>query len=169
MGDTVDALAYKADVKTRVKDSIADKRDQVVDRVRGTTEKVGESTPDGEQLKDGAHRAVGIAQENPIGLALGGVAVGFLAAMLVPSTRIEDERIGPVADQVKETAAETGREALERGKDVAGQVVEQAVEGAKEVGQEALETAKEAGQEQAGELKDSAEEGAQQVGDQVRS
>jgi gas vesicle protein len=169
MGDTVDALAYKADVKTRVKDSIADKRDRVVDKVRGTTDKVGETAPDGEQLKDGAHRAAGIAQENPLGLAIGGVAVGFLAAMLVPSTKIEDERLGPLADQVKETAAETGQEALERGKDVAGQVVGQAVEGAKEVGQEALDTAKDAGQQQAEELKDSAKEGAQQVGEQVRS
>jgi gas vesicle protein len=169
MGETVDALAYKADVKTRVKDSIADKRDQVVEKVRGTTDKVGESTPDGEQLKDGAQRAVGIAQENPLGLALGGVAAGFLAAMLVPSTKVEDERFGPLADKVKETAAETGKEALERGKDVAGQVAEQAVEGAKEAGQEALETAKEVGQQQAEELKESAKEGAQQVSEQVRS
>jgi vacuolar-type H+-ATPase subunit H len=165
MGDTVDALAYKADVKTRVKESVADKRDRLVAQVQGTTHKVGDATPDGEQLKEGAQQAVGIAQENPLGLALGGVAVGFLAGMILPSSKLEDERVGPLADQVKETAAETGKEALERGRDVVGEVAEQA----KEAGQDALETAKEAGREQAEELKESAKEGAQEVGQQARS
>jgi len=168
MGETVDALAYKADVKTRVKESIADKRDRLVDQIRGTTENIGEAAPDGEQLKEGAHRAVGVAEENPLGLALAGVAGGFLAGMLLPSTRIEDERVGPLADTVKETAVENGQEAFDRGKDVVGQVAEQAVEDVKEAGQDALETAKEAGQEQAEELKESAKEGIEEVGEQTR-
>jgi gas vesicle protein len=158
MGETVDALAYKTDVKTRVKESVSDKRSRLVDQIKGTGHRVGEAAPDGEQLKSGAHRAVGMAEENPLGLALAGVAGGFLAGMLLPSTRVEDEKVGPLADQVKETAAETGREALDRGQQVAGQVAEQAVEGAKEAGQEAIETAKEAGREQAEELKSSVQE-----------
>jgi hypothetical protein len=158
MGDTVDALAYKTDVKTRVKESIADKRERLIEQVRGTTDKVGEATPDGQEVKEGARQAVGVAQENPIGLALGGVAAGFLAGMLLPSSRIEDERVGPIADQVKETAAETAEEAVDRGREVAGQVAEQAVE-----------TAKQSGQEQAEELKDSAREDAQAAREQARA
>jgi hypothetical protein len=176
MGDTVDALAYKTDVKTRVKESISDKRERLISQVQGTTHKVGDATPDGQQVKEGAQQAVGVAQENPLGLAIGGIAAGFLAGMMLPSTKMEDEKVGPIADQVKETAAETGQEALERGREVASQVAEQAVEGAKEVGehakgvgQQAMETAKEAGQEQADELKDSAKEGAQEVREQARS
>lgn len=176
MGDTVDALAYKTDVKTRVKESISDKRERLISQVQGTTHKVGEATPDGHQVKEGAQQAVGVAQENPLGLAIGGLAAGFLAGMMLPSTKIEDEKVGPIADQVKETAAETGQEALERGREVAGQVADQAVEGAKEVGehakevgQQAMETAKEAGQEQTEELKDSAKEGAQEVKEQART
>jgi gas vesicle protein len=168
MGNTVDALAHKADVKTRVKESIGEKRDRVVGQLRGTTENIGEAAPDGQQLKEGAQRAVGVAEENPIGLALAGVAGGFLAGMLIPSTRIEDERVGPLADTVKETAVETGQEALDRGKEVAGQVAGQAVEGVKEAGQDAIETAKEAGQEQAEELKESAKEGVEQAREQAR-
>jgi hypothetical protein len=68
--------------------------------------------------------------------------------MMVPATKIEDERVGPIADQMKDKAMETGQEAIERGKDVAGQVTEQAVE-----------TAKEAGQEQAEELRSSVQGG----------
>ena len=176
MGDTVDALAYKTDVKTRVKESISDKRERLISQVQGTTHKVGEATPDGQQVKEGAQQAVGVAQENPLGLAIGGLAAGFLAGMMLPSTKIEDEKVGPIADQVKETAAETGQEALERGREVASQVADQAVEGAKEVGQhakevsqQAMETAKEASQEQGEELKDSAKEGAQEVKEQART
>ncbi len=184
MGDTVDALAYKTDVKTRVKESISDKRDRLIEQVQGTTDKVtgkvGEATPDGQQVKEGAQQAVGVAQENPLGLAVGGLAAGFLVGMMLPSSKIEDERVGPLADQVKETAAETATEALDRGREVATQVAEQAVEGAKEAGgqaveaakeagQQAMDTAKEASQEQAEELKDSAKEGAQEVKEQART
>ncbi|MGN6257866.1 MAG: hypothetical protein ACTHN3_08980 [Solirubrobacterales bacterium] len=169
MGDTVDALAYKADVKTRMKESISDKRDRLVEQIQGTKHKVGEATPDTEQVKEGAREVVGVAQENPLGLALGGLAAGFLVGMMLPSSKLEDERVGPIADQVKETAVETAEEAVDRGREVASQVAEQAVEGAKEVGQQVVDTAKEAGQEQTEELKDSAREGAQEVKEQARA
>jgi ElaB/YqjD/DUF883 family membrane-anchored ribosome-binding protein len=126
MGDTVDALGYKADVKSRAKDRINETKDRL-------TGKVSDVTPDGRQVK----RAAGLAQENPLGLAIGGIAVGFLAGMLAPSSRVEDEKIGPMADEVKDQIKETGQEAMERGKDVA---------------QQAAETAKDAGQQHAQEM-----------------
>jgi Protein of unknown function (DUF3618) len=127
MGETVGALGYKADVKTRAKDNIADKRDRLKERITGTA-------PDPDEVKEGAKRAVGVAQENPLGLALGSLAVGFVAGMLVPSTRVEDEKVGPMADQVKDTARESGQEALERGKEVAKEAAESAQETVQEQG-----------------------------------
>jgi uncharacterized protein DUF3618 len=107
MGDTVEALGHKTDVTGRAKEAISVRTDNV---------------------KDGARRAAGMAQENPLGLALGAVAVGFVGGLLIPSTRVEDERIGPLADQIKEKAKETGQEAVERGKDAARQAAESAQE-----------------------------------------
>ena len=126
MGETVDALAYKADVKTRAKESVSDKvdtlkskvtgaGDSVRESVMGARDSVAEATPSTGDVKHRARRAKGMAEENPLGLALGGLALGFIGGLLVPSTRVEDEKIGPVADQVKERAAETGQQALERG------------------------------------------------------
>ncbi len=152
MGETVDALGYKTDVKSRTKESIADRKDAVVSKFTGTGSKVNENTPSGQDVKQGAKKAAGIAQENPLGLALGGVAVGVLAGMLVPSTRIEDEKLGHIADQVKDQVKETGGEALERGKQVA-----------QDAAQSAKETAQESGQEQAEELKSSAADSAQET------
>jgi gas vesicle protein len=129
MGDTVEALGHKADVPGRAKEAISSRVDTVKDKVPSTGQ------------------AAGVAKENPLGLAVGAAAVGFVAGMLIPSTRIEDEKIGPMADQVKDKARETGQEALERGKDVARQTAESA-----------KETAQEAGKEQAGELRDSTQD-----------
>jgi Protein of unknown function (DUF3618) len=131
MGETVEALGYKADVKTRAK------------------EKISGATPDTGQVKAGAKRAAGVAQENPLGLALGSVAVGFLAGMVIPSTRVEDEKVGPIADDVKGRVKETGQEALERGKEVAQEAAQSAKETAQERGQEQAEEMREGGSEQA--------------------
>lgn len=79
---------------SNTKDSIADRKDAVVSKLTGSGSKVSDATPSGQDVKQGARKAAGIAQENPLGLALGGVAVGVLAGMLVPSTRIEDEKLG---------------------------------------------------------------------------
>jgi len=134
MGETVDALGYKADVKGRAKDRVVGVKDRVVG-----------ATPDGDDVKQQARRARSLAQDNPLGLAVGAIAVGFLAGTLIPSTRVEDEKLGELSDDVVERAKATGQEALERGKQVA---------------QDAAETAKESGREHAGELKSSAQENA---------
>jgi ElaB/YqjD/DUF883 family membrane-anchored ribosome-binding protein len=126
MGDTVDALAYKADVKTRAKESVSEKVDNLKSKVTGAKDTVADATPSGGEVKHHAKRTVGIAQENPLGLAIGAAAIGFVAGMLIPSTRVEDEKIGPVADQVKSKAAETGQQVLDRGKQVASDVASSA-------------------------------------------
>jgi gas vesicle protein len=153
MADTVQALGDKADVKSRAKEAVAERRDQIKDKVSGLTGRASEATPDSQQVKEGARQAVGVAQENPIGLAIGGVAVGFLVGMAMPSTRIEDERVGAMSDQVKETVKETGQEALERGKEVA---------------RETASTAKDTAREQAHELAASAQENVQQSTEQAK-
>ena len=93
-----------------------------------------------------------MAKENPLGLAIGAVAIGFLAGLAVPSTRVEDEKLGPMADQVKDKVKETGQEAMDRGKQVA-----------QEVASSAADTAKQATQEHGQELADSAKQNAQEV------
>jgi hypothetical protein len=132
MGDTVDALGYKAGVKSRTKDAVSDKVDSI-------KEKVGGSTPSTGDVKEGARKAGGMAKENPLGLAIGATAVGFIAGLLVPTTRIEDEKLAPMASDMREKAMDAGQEAMDRGKQVA---------------QDAMQTAKESGQEHAQEMRE---------------
>jgi ElaB/YqjD/DUF883 family membrane-anchored ribosome-binding protein len=179
MSETVEAIGYKADVPSRAKDKVSETVDNVKNKVSGTatrakeavvgtasragdaassaTSRVGEATPSGGQVKQQAKQAVGLAQENPLGLAVGAVALGFLAGLAVPSTRVEDERLGPVADQVKDKVKETGQEALDRGKQVA-----------QEVASSAADTAKEQTQEHGQDLAQSAKQNTQDLGAQTR-
>lgn len=152
MAETADALAYKADVPTRTKDWIGEKKDAIVETVSGVSSKVGDAAPDGSDVTRSAGRMKRLAERNPVGLAIGGAAVGFIAGLLTPSTRIEDERIGPMADDVKASAAEAGREAVERGKDVV-----------QEAGSAAIETAKERSREQGEELSESLQDKARDL------
>jgi ElaB/YqjD/DUF883 family membrane-anchored ribosome-binding protein len=179
MSETVEAIGYKADVPSRAKDAVSDKVENVKskvsdtatrakeavvgtasragDSVSGAASRVGEASPSGGQVKQQAKRTAGLAKENPLGLAIGAAAIGFLAGLAVPSTRVEDEKLGPVADQVKDKVKETGQEALDRGKQVA-----------QEVASTAAETAKDRTQEHGQELADSAKQNAQDVQGEVR-
>jgi hypothetical protein len=179
MSETVEAVGYKADVPSRAKDAVSDKvenmkskvsdtatraKEAVVgtaskagDSVSGAASRVGDATPSGGEVKQKTRQVAGLARENPLGLAIGAVAVGLLAGLAVPSTRVEDEKLGPVADQVKDRVKETGQEALDRGRQVA-----------QEVASSAADTAKEQTQEHGQDLAESATQNAQDLGAQTR-
>jgi hypothetical protein len=163
MGDTVDALGYKADVPARAKDSVSDKVGSLKAKIGGVGSQVSDAAPDAGEVKQGAKQAVGIAQENPLGLAIGAAAGGFLLGMLIPGTRVENERIGPVADQVKQQAKQTGQEALEHGKQIAQETAETAGQKAQEAVAEVKEKAQESAQAHGQDLAESAKESAEQL------
>jgi hypothetical protein len=146
MGDTVDALTSKANVGQRVKSSLGEQTEKVRTQMQSTASQVNDATPGTADVREGAQRAVGVAQRNPLGLALGGVAAGFLVGMALPSTRIEDKHIGSAADELKDRAVEGGQEALEKGKQVAQDVVETAKDSAQDAVASAEDSPKETGE-----------------------
>jgi hypothetical protein len=101
MGDTVEAVAHKTEVAGRVKEAASEKLDSVRSKLSG-------AIPDSGERKRGPPGA-GIAQENPLGLGIAAVVAGFLAGLLGPSTKLQDEKIGPLADQVKRRRRRPGR------------------------------------------------------------
>ena len=145
MGEAVEAIGYKADVKSRVKESVVEKKDAVVSRVTG-------AVPDRDQMKSGA-RKVGVSKENPLGLAVAGLAAGFVVGTLLPATSVEDERLGEMSDQVGEKAREVGQETVDRTKEVARGAVDSA-----------RETVQERGGDEAQQLTSSLRDKAQEVG-----
>ena len=149
MGDTVDALGYKADVPSRAKESITGKVQDAKAKITGAGSQISDAAPGAGDVK----QAVGVVQENPLGLAIGAAAVGFLAGMLIPSTKVEDEQLGPVADQVKEQVKQTGQEAIERGKQVAHDTAQTATESARQAASDIKDQAQDSAQQHSEELK----------------
>jgi hypothetical protein len=145
MSDTVEAIGYKANVPARTKDWVADKKDTVASRMSGVT-------PDGQSVKNRSLRLKETAQRNPLGLAAAGVALGVIGGLFAPSTRVEDERLGPMADQVKSTVADAGQEAVDRGAQVAQAATQSAAETAKEQSREQGQELSESLQGRAGKI-----------------
>ena len=140
MDDTVAALAYKVDLPSRVKDAVNDRVetakgtigdvvDTVKDAVTGAGVRVGstidatrrtmsetlsETTDRMGNVGHAARRGFGIAVENPLGLALGALALGILGGLLLPVSEFEREKIGPLRDELLDRAKTMGREAVER-------------------------------------------------------
>jgi len=150
VGDEVDALSYKTDVPARVGGYVDDKKQAVKDKVSGvknaitgTTSDAMHSTsnalPDGRQIG----RLKDTAERNPLGLVVGGAAIGFVAGLLIPSTRLEDRQMGEMSDKVMDAAKETAGDALESGKQVAAD----AADSAKEQGSELASNLQERAQE----------------------
>lgn len=149
MSERTDALAYKADVKSRAQDAITEKRDAIRERVRGALGGASEAAPDPDQIRGRARQGAGLVRDNPLALALGAAAVGALIGLVLPRTALEDERIGDTADALKEKMAETGQEALDRGQQVA---------------RDTMHAAKESGTEHASQLAEGAQQRTQDLG-----
>ena len=134
MTETVDALGYKADVKSRAQEKVSDTVSSAQERVSGTMTsvkeaivgakdsvtgtasgtaggvsdrassvaggvsdrassvagRVSDATPSAADIRQGVRRGAGMAQENPLGLAIGATALGFLAGLAIPTTRVEE-------------------------------------------------------------------------------
>ena len=136
VGDEVDALSYKTDVGARVGDYVDDKKEAVKSTFTGAKDTVGGVVPDRRTNKRGATHVRDTAESNPLGLAVGGLAVGFLVGMLLPQTRVENQQMGEASDRLIDAAKDTAGEAVDRGEHVAQEAVEAAVDTAKESGRE---------------------------------
>src|SRR5215213_108050 len=84
VGDEVDALSYKTDVGARVGDYVEDKKEAVKSKFTGAKDTVTAAVPDTGTIKRGASEVRSTAERNPVGLVIGGVAVGFLLGTLAP-------------------------------------------------------------------------------------
>ena len=150
VGDEVDALSYKTDVSARVGDYVDDKKQAVKDKFTGARDAVtgtaSKAVPSGESVG----RVKDLAERNPIGLAVGAAAVGFVVGLAMPSTRVENEHVGEMSDRLVEAAKETAGDAVERGKQVAQDAAETAREGGREQGQELVSNLQDRVQESAG-------------------
>jgi len=130
VAEDVRSVAYNANVVERGKEAAQDRIDDakhaVMDRVQGARDALGSA---GMRVRD-------VTVENPIGMLLAGLAVGFLVGMMLPVSRFEAERIGPMADEMKDRMREAGGEMMRRG----GEVIKDTIEATKEAATASIRT-----------------------------
>ena len=124
VGEEVDAISYKTDVGARVGDYVEEKKDAVTSKLGAVKDVATKPIQDRAQI-----RQVRLtAERNPLGLAVGAAGVGFALGLLLPGTRMENEKLGAAGDKVSEVA----REGWEHGKQVAQETAQGAMEAAKD-------------------------------------
>ncbi len=123
VAEDVRSVAENANVVERAKETAQNKMDDVKssmgERVRQAREKL-------EDARDQMSNMT--PTENPIGMLIAGVAVGFLIGLALPVTRFESERIGPIAQDMKEKARQKGTEVVRRG----GEVIKETIEASRD-------------------------------------
>ena len=86
MGDTVAAVAEKADVKAQAKKKVEESKEELKSKVSGVREKIGDATP--ESAQQGAAQVADRARSQPLPFAVAGAfAVGVLVGMLIKRSR----------------------------------------------------------------------------------
>lgn len=73
-------------------------------------------------------------EENPLAVGVATLTLGILGGLALPSTRKEDELLGETRDRLVDRIEEVGREALDKGKQVAGTAVDTLKEEAENAG-----------------------------------
>lgn len=184
LGRDVDALAEKVDPSK----AMERQKDRLRDRVRNVSEKVM-GTPDddsnaqdsgalhqaseqlselkdqaGETVQDIPRKVKSGTRGNPLAAGLIAFGAGWLAASLIPSSRMEQDaaeqvkdRAQPLVNEAKSVAQEAGEHLKPQAQEAAQSVKEQATRGAEQVKQE--------GKGQAQDLKDDSQQAARHVKD----
>lgn len=132
-GSVKGAAAHAKDSVTGAASSAGHKVADVADDVREHASDLGHKTREkAGELKYRTQRQARRAQtgfwqmmeENPLAVGVATLALGVLAGLSLPSTRREDELLGETRDRMVDKIEEAGREALDKGKQIAETTVE---------------------------------------------
>ena len=136
-----EARDYAADVANRTLRSAGSMASSASDYAAQTTRKVGEQSERvieeaRSTLQDGVNR---VLKDQPLMIAIAGLAAGAAVASVFPSTTMEKDALGPIAEQVSDAASRVGAQ-LKEATGTAGETLKKAaderglnLEGAKKV------------------------------------
>lgn len=144
MGETVEAIAYKTDFPSRARDAVNERVETIKGKVSDTLasatgamsgvassaktsiDSARSSMPSG---AEGWRTVNTLASANPLGLAIGAIAVGFLVGLCLPVSDIERERVGRIGEQMTEQAKTAAAGAIEQGKAAVTQAIGDVISG----------------------------------------
>jgi len=108
--------------------------DELAREVTSIRDRVNSAIPTRNDFRNLAGTIVAAIKQNPIGVLLGAVAVGFLVGSLLPSTPVEDERLGALKGTLQARTQTMGAQAVEHGKAIIRDTLEAAQQSAQQHG-----------------------------------
>jgi len=128
MADTTTASRKKQPLRKRVGAGLKARVQTVKGSVDNATGAFAENTA--------GLRASAESLRNPLGLALGGLAAGFLIGLVIPSTEYEDERLPELREAIVGRGQEIVDDAIEHGRAVLDDTISAATNSAQHHGQQ---------------------------------
>jgi hypothetical protein len=169
VGDKVSsATSTVGDKVGTARESMSSGASSATDTAGGAVGTVKEHMPTTGDAREGARQVASVAKANPMALAVGALVLGAAAGIALPRTRVEEEKVGPVAGDLRQRGVEKATEAVQQGREV---ITEKASEVA-ERGQEAVAQVSEQASERVHEAADragSTDSGPETRGEPVRS
>jgi len=109
----------------RMSDTMSDARDSASDAVSNARD----AMPSNAEVKERFERVRSLVAQNPLGLAAGSIAAGFLLGLLVPVSAVERDQVGPLGEKVVDGAKDAAADVLDQGKAAVVQAVGGALAG----------------------------------------
>ena len=114
-GKVADGKSTLTDTTSKLQGRVSDTRDKLADATSQLADRVNET---GGTLQGQAQTGLRIVRENPLGLVLSGLAVGFLAGVLAPVTDVEREKIAPLRDEIVGRAQRAADDVVQHGRGI---------------------------------------------------
>lgn len=116
--------AIAAEAKERASETVkdvADKAAEVKQSIKSHSEEI--ISKGREKINGSADSITEVAKENPIAVGGGLLAIGVLAGLLIPRTRVEDGLLGTMSDDLANDVRGAGKNVLSRGRDAVKEAV----------------------------------------------
>lgn len=121
-------------VTSNLQTGLSEVKEKVVDTMTSGASSTGE------MAKSRASSAGSFLKENALLVGVGAFAVALVAGMLIPRTRVEEEKIAPVAHEWRSKAMESGEKAINKAMDSTKESIgEKVVDKGKEMTHEAMQ------------------------------
>lgn len=126
VGDKVgSAKESAASTASTMGDRVSSARESVSSGAGSASETAGSAVgtvkdhmPSTGDARQGVRQVAGVAKANPMALAVGALVLGAAAGIALPRTRVEEETVAPVAEDLKEQGVAKATQAVRQGGEV---------------------------------------------------
>lgn len=137
------AASTMGDTMGSARESMASGAGSVSETAGGAVGTVKDHMPSTGDARQGVQQVASVAKANPMALAVGALVLGAAAGIALPRTRVEEEKVAPVARDLKEQGVEKATQAVQQGSEVITEKASEVADQGRQAVQQVTEQARE--------------------------